>query len=96
MKKLLLVLPFIAGCANSSSVYLADGSQGHALDCSGTARSWNMCLEKAGELCGARGYQVMTRDGEFAPIAVASAGGGQFGAFGSASIYRNMTIRCGR
>jgi hypothetical protein len=53
----------LAGCASSTTTYGPDGRQIHALNCSGWARSWAMCLERAGELCGPNGYDVIDRGG---------------------------------
>ncbi|TAG47302.1 MAG: hypothetical protein EAZ30_09970 [Betaproteobacteria bacterium] len=54
----------LSGCASSRPTYTASGKAGHVLDCSGTARNWGMCLEKAGEHCGRKGYSVLERSDE--------------------------------
>jgi hypothetical protein len=48
MKKIVILALLLAGCASSRETYLADGTKGFSLDCSGTARNWGMCYEKAG------------------------------------------------
>jgi hypothetical protein len=48
MKNLFLVLSalcFALGCATSKTITLSDGTEGHAIDCSGSAGSWSMCYE---------------------------------------------------
>lgn len=63
MKALCLIAAgLLAGCTTAKPVYLQDGRQGHVVDCSGTARNWSHCQAKAGELCGARGYEVLSND----------------------------------
>ena len=52
------------GCAGSSKTYDAQGREAHTLNCSGWARSWAMCREKAGNLCGPRGYTVTAQSEE--------------------------------
>ena len=47
------------GCAISKKTYLPDGSQGYSISCDGAAVGINVCFEKAGELCGSRGYDIL-------------------------------------
>jgi hypothetical protein len=58
-----LAMLLLVGCASSAKTYGPDGRELYILNCSGWARSWSMCLERAGELCGARGYDVLERTG---------------------------------
>ena len=83
-------LTILAGCASTSETYTADGRQGHSINCSGTARNWGMCLEKAGEICGQRGYVVLDKSGDQGFVA----GGSQTGAFASSTFARTMLIQC--
>jgi len=87
---LLSAVVALGGCASSSKTYTADDREGYSLDCSGTARNWGMCLEKAGDLCGARGYDVLERSGDQG----AMVGAGQYGMYGSTTQTRNMLIAC--
>lgn len=80
----------LAGCASSSKTYTADGREGYSLDCSGTARNWGMCLEKAGDICGTRGYDVLERSGDQG----AMVGSSQYWMYGSTTRTRNMLIAC--
>lgn len=52
----------LASCATATDVGLPDGSTGYALNCSGTAMSWGMCLKRAGEVCRGHGYEILARD----------------------------------
>jgi hypothetical protein len=90
MKALMAVAVFLAGCANSSQTYTADGRMGHSINCSGTARNWGMCEQKAGELCGARGYEILSTAGDRGVIA--TAGNGNF--FATSTISRTMLVSC--
>lgn len=54
----------LAGCGSAKPIMLADGTQGQALRCNGTLSDWTVCLQKAGELCGARGYDTIDRRSE--------------------------------
>jgi hypothetical protein len=84
------VTALLSGCATSTQTYTADGRVGHSLDCSGLARNWGMCQQKAGELCGARGYDILSATGDRGVIA--TAGGGNF--FAGSTISRSMLIAC--
>lgn len=62
MRALLFVV-LLAGCVTSKPIYTQDGRQGHAIECGGTVRTWGQCLQKAGELCGPRGFDVLDQSG---------------------------------
>lgn len=69
MKKVLLILALttmasLQGCATATQTYLPDGRMGFNLNCSGTAGNWGMCQEKAGEICGSKGYDIISHQGE--------------------------------
>lgn len=53
----------VAGCVTVNDVYLADGSVGHTITCDGRELSIETCFEKAAELCGAKGFETVTREG---------------------------------
>jgi hypothetical protein len=95
---LMLSACFLGGCVTASEVRLADGSMGHNIQCGGTARNFSHCLERAGEICGARGYQVVTREGDTVPFGIAggSATGQQAGfyAHSGAIASRNLFVKC--
>jgi hypothetical protein len=81
---------FLIGCASSSQTYTSDGRVGYSLNCSGTARNWGMCEQKAGELCGTRGYEVLSTTGDHGVVVTASNGS----AYASTTISRTMLITC--
>ena len=80
----------LAGCAMASKTYTSDGRQGFSIDCSGSALSWGKCYEKAGELCGARGYDVLEKAGDEGSTMT----GNQFGLYGGTIMTRNLVIAC--
>ena len=49
----------VAGCTSSRETFLSDGSKGYAITCD---NSMNGCLQRAGELCGAKGYEATNRE----------------------------------
>ena len=53
----------LAGCAGPTRATLPDGSYAYRIDCAGTARGLNYCLEKAGKSCGAEGFTIVTPEG---------------------------------
>ncbi len=97
-----IALALMAGCATTNEVYLADGSKGMNISCPGAIRTYASCLERAGEICGARGYEVVNREGDSTPFAIGSASmsanrnyasGSAFGSSGSL-VQRNIFVRC--
>jgi predicted alpha/beta hydrolase len=91
---LILAVCLIGGCASSKQTYSADGEIAHSLNCSGTARNWGMCYEKAGEICGAKGYDILTKEGEQGASVAGSSSGNSSGVYGSSLHFRTMTIAC--
>lgn len=87
---ILLALFLLGGCATASKTYLPSGEQGYSITCSGSALTWGHCFEKAGELCGAKGYTVINKSDEQGAVV----GGGQYGVYGGSTFQRNMLIRC--
>ena len=92
----------LAGCATARDVYLADGSKGYNINCGGALMNFAHCLEKAGELCGSRGYLVVNQQGDAVPISIAggsfsaspAAAGGGFFAQSGTIVTRNLLVKC--
>ncbi|GAB5604965.1 hypothetical protein [Sideroxyarcus sp. TK5] len=73
IKILLIMLVLgLGGCATSKDMYLPDGSIGHNISCDGSANSISKCFQKAGEVCGSKGYVLLNREGEAIPFAYSS------------------------
>ena len=93
MKRVILVLSIMAcvgGCATASKTFTSDGKEGYVINCSGTALNWGMCYQKAGELCGTKGYEVLEKSGDTGAMVTA----GQHGLFGGSVINRSMIVKC--
>jgi hypothetical protein len=88
----LIFLLLVSGCATSSETYLPDGQKGHSITCSGAAQTWGACYEKAGQICGEKGYDILAGGSERGAVVT----GGQYGVFGGSTMNRNMLIRCKR
>jgi hypothetical protein len=86
----LAVLLLAGGCATASPTYGPDGKEAFAINCSGMARNWGMCYEKAGELCATRGYEVLNQSGDQGAAASITPSGG----FGGSVISRSMLVKC--
>ena len=80
----------LSGCATATKTFTSDGKLGYSITCSGSALNWGMCYEKAGALCGAKGYDVLEKTGDQG----AMISGNQFGLYGGSVINRNMIIKC--
>lgn len=89
MRTIVLAL-FLGGCAFASETYTPNGQKGYSVTCSGAAASWANCFEKAGELCGSKGYDVLDRGGDSGFVA----GGGGSSFFAGSTYSRAMLIRC--
>lgn len=70
MKNLINIMLFVivgvgfSGCAVSTPTYTAEGKIGFSINCSGAALNWGYCEQKAGEMCGANGYDILSKNGE--------------------------------
>ena len=96
-RALIVIMTFaIASCAISKKTYLPDGSEGYSISCDGTAVGINVCFEKAGEICGVRGYDLLNREGQIIPAATGFAT--NQGAYVNYGAYntKSILIRCGK
>ncbi|MBP0593180.1 hypothetical protein J8I87_26385 [Paraburkholderia sp. LEh10] len=84
-----------AGCASSGSTtltYLPSGDTGFAINCSGSdaSQNWGECYRRAGDACGAYGYDVISKD-----VDTGGAAGGSLGGVLGANVKnRSMVVRC--
>ena len=76
----------LSSCATSKLTYLPDGKEGYSINCSGAAVPINACFEKAGALCGSRGYNVYDRNNQIIPAGAATKDFTHFGAFNTKGI----------
>ena len=87
---IIALFSLISGCATASKTYTADGEQGYNITCSGSALNWGMCYEKAGAICGEKGFVILEKSGDQGALV----SGNQFGLYGGSVINRNMIIKC--
>ena len=80
----------LTGCATSQETYTESGRPGYTIDCSGTARNWGMCYEKAGNICRERGYDIVAGGSDQDAAIVVSNGN----AAGHVKNNRSMVIQC--
>jgi hypothetical protein len=92
----------LAACSSSKPVYTADGQQGHVVTCTpgwtggiigavaNASTSWGQCYERAGEICGTAGYDIIKQVGEGGVYGQAGDGGG----FVSSTNNRMMVVKC--
>src|SRR5438105_1485793 len=78
----------LAGCSSSKEIYTPTGQQGHVVQCTpawtggivgqiaSASTSWGQCYERAGEICGAAGYDILSQTGEAGAYGQAGSGGG--------------------
>ena len=55
----------LSGCVTVEEMYAPDGSKALVIDCSTTGSTplnWGDCQKKASEICGDRGYGIISKD----------------------------------
>lgn len=93
MKNIITIFLFasiLSGCATAYRTFTDDGKEGYNINCSGSGLNWGMCYEKAGKICGTKGYTVLQKDGDQG----ASLYGNQYGVYAGSQISRSMIIKC--
>jgi hypothetical protein len=102
------------GCVSTNETYTASGQKGHVISCTpgwtgglvgsiaNASTNWGTCYQKAGEICGTKGYIVLTRSDE--PTFAAHAAGygygdssrvsAHYGASAATSRNRMMIVQC--
>jgi hypothetical protein len=85
-----LTVIILGGCATSRKTHTSDGKEGYILNCSGGASTWGKCYERAGDLCGEKGYEVLEKIGE----TLSSSSGNVLETHSGTDINRNLIIRC--
>ncbi|MBD5416419.1 MAG: hypothetical protein HDR50_01800 [Desulfovibrio sp.] len=85
------LMVLIAGCATSKQISGPNGEVLHSIDCSGYYSNIGTCLEKAGKICGSRGYDILLGGAENHGTGMSS---GQFGLFAAPIVSREIIIRC--
>lgn len=87
----LLVIAFVTvGCVSARQTYTSTGKKGYSINCSGTSSHWGRCYERAGDVCGERGYEVLEKMGE----TLTSSTSNLIEQHSGTDINRNMVIRC--
>lgn len=81
-----LAIAALTACTTSTPIRMPDGRAGYSIKCSGTANSWGSCMQEAGKLCGARGYNIFMRDSRGGFVATQT--------FAGSTIHREMIVAC--
>ena len=85
----------VAGCATSRDIIGPDGKKVMSISCNGGALDISSCYEKAGEICGSAGYEVLNTDSASSPLMLANGRpGGGFNMTAVTIIKRNIMARC--
>jgi hypothetical protein len=88
--RIIFISLLLGACASATQTYGPDGRPSYSLNCSGLARNWGMCLERAGTLCGTAGYDIVTANSDRGAIMNAT----QQQLFAANTISRSMLISC--
>jgi len=84
----------LSACTFSKEIYGPDGKPMHSIQCPGAAQSVAACYEKASQLCGTAGYDILGRNESSSPSSFATATGGTLVASSSSVTTRNIMVRC--
>lgn len=88
----------LVGCATANKTYGPNGKEAHSISCNGAANSMGTCLEKAGSICGAAGYDILVQNGSVTPFGMANgyanSSGAGFSGFMGGAVSRNILVQC--
>jgi hypothetical protein len=59
------LLVLLGGCTTSKEIYLPSGAKGFDIRCDGIGNRMENCFQKAGDLCGAKGYEQANPQGSY-------------------------------
>jgi hypothetical protein len=94
----------LSACVAATETYAPDGRKAYNIDCSLT--NWGQCRQKAGQICGSLGYEIVAQDGEQGYVESSTAhsdmnanaaganAAGLSSSIGSTSFARTMTVVC--
>jgi hypothetical protein len=93
-----IVSMLISGCGSNLGEPIAfatktfgpDGRESYVINCGGLVRSWGNCYQKAGEICGARGYDTISEADDKGAIVA----GNRSGTYGATSVQRTLVVAC--
>ena len=104
------IVLLLGACVSSQDTYTADGRKGHVINCTpswthglvgniaNAQTSWGTCYQKAGEICGARGFDVLEKVGEGQQSTIvggtANRNFAQVGGSSDTTTNRTMIIKC--
>ena len=80
----------LSACATSKEIDIAEGQRGYSIDCSAEHLDWSRCYEKAGQICGEKGFEILDKTGGTGMVVA----GVEYGVYGEAGLNRSMTIKC--
>jgi hypothetical protein len=87
----LIFVTSLSSCAVVNETYAPDGRKAYSINCSGMAVGWDKCFQAAGEKCGSKGYDILSRTSENQSSISAN---GQFGLYGGQSNALTMLVAC--
>lgn len=95
---ILAVLSILGGCTTATTMHAPDGKEMQAIECHGAAQGPAACYKKAGEICGAKGYDILGREGDKIPTssgyAYANQHHGMYVQEDGMTVHRTLYIRC--
>lgn len=91
----------LSGCflpAPANRTYGPNGKPAYTISCPGSMNGWGHCYERAGNLCGSSGYEILMQNGQATPFGMANgyanSSGGSFTGFSGAAVSRSMLVQC--
>jgi hypothetical protein len=83
----LLSAAVVAGCGAPSGKYTSDETGAVTVRCNNSSLRWNACYETAANLCGQKGYQIVSSSDNGMPSVTTDA-------YGVPVIGEPLVIRC--
>ncbi|TFH42813.1 MAG: hypothetical protein E4H01_12935 [Lysobacterales bacterium] len=83
----LLSAAALAGCGTPSGKHTADETGAITVRCNNSSLRWNACYETAANLCGQKGYQIVSSDDSGMPSVTTNA-------YEVPVIGESLVIRC--
>jgi hypothetical protein len=64
----LALLALLGGCTTAKDIYLPNGTKGYDIRCDGLGNRMENCFQKAGDICGPKGYDQVNPQGSYVGI----------------------------
>lgn len=89
VRRVVYVPLVLAACSSGSQKYTPNDTDSFTVHCNQSSLRWNSCYEQADRVCGEKGYQIVSEDGDAMPATTTNV-------YEVPVIGGSMVIRCNR